>query len=204
MVLPAPGPTALWDVRLARLLIAPFLAITWVHPNHLTTLNLVVGQSVAVLFALGEVWEAWIAAGLYMVSEVIDHMDGELARLTNRTSRFGYLYDSTVDLVNKTALFLGIGLGLSRGAQWRWSIAFALVVVVANMVTTVLRMQIEEHHGSAAVELPEFGGFSIEDFNYLIGPFVWALGVGWFFVPWGLGTIGFSLVAARDYLRWNR
>src|SRR4030095_8957856 len=127
--------------------------------------SLGVGQSVALLFALGEVWAAAIAAGLYMVSEVIDHMDGELARLTDRTSRFGDLYDSVVALVNKTALVLDIGLGLSRGAGWKWAIAFASVVVLANLVTTVLRMRIEEHHGSGAVELPEVGGFRREDFN---------------------------------------
>jgi phosphatidylglycerophosphate synthase len=196
-------PATLWDVRLARVLVGP-LRRTAIRPNHLTTVNLVVGQIVGVLFAVGKPGVACIAAALYMLSEVIDHMDGELARLTNRATRFGFLYDSAVDLVNKTALFLGIGLGLGHRAHGAWVIGFAVTAALANLLTTGLRMRIEQDHGVDAVALPEFGGFSVEDFNYLIGPVVWYLGVWYFFVPWGLGTIGYSMIAVRDHLRWNR
>jgi phosphatidylglycerophosphate synthase len=193
----------LWDVRLARVLVGP-LRKTAIRPNHLTTVNLVVGQIVGVLFAVGKPGVACVAAALYMLSEVIDHMDGELARLTNRATRFGFLYDSAVDLVNKTALFLGMGLGLRHTADGAWVIGFAVTVALANLLTTGLRMRIEQDHGADAVALPELGGFSVEDFNYLIGPAVWFLGVWYFFVPWGLGIIGYSMVAVRDHVRWNR
>ncbi len=34
-----------WDARLAAALVRPFLATRWAHPNHFTTLRLLVGAA---------------------------------------------------------------------------------------------------------------------------------------------------------------
>lgn len=76
--------------------IARLLAHLGVHPNLLTVLS-------AVLNSLGVLW---IATGRPMVALVwfllfapFDALDGEVARLTGRTSRFGAFLDSTLDRV---------------------------------------------------------------------------------------------------------
>ncbi len=76
-----------WDQRLARLIVYPFRK-TLLHPNHLTTLTLILGQAAAWTFALLMEQLAWLAALFYMLAVFFDHMDGELARMTNKTSSF--------------------------------------------------------------------------------------------------------------------
>ena len=66
---PATGPGI---SRLARVLVSP-LAATPAHPNHITTLSLLLALSAAVLFALGEGQAANWAAFLFMLAGFIDH-----------------------------------------------------------------------------------------------------------------------------------
>jgi archaetidylinositol phosphate synthase len=74
-----------YDSRLARILVQPF-ADTSLHPNHLTTLSLLIGLAGAACFAFGSTASISLGAGLYMLSMFLDHTDGELARLSGKTS----------------------------------------------------------------------------------------------------------------------
>src|SRR5580693_2360286 len=64
-----------------------------VTPNHLTTVRLGVGVAAAAAFMHGGY--AWMNLGalLLVISNFLDHTDGELARLSGRTSRLGHWYD---------------------------------------------------------------------------------------------------------------
>jgi phosphatidylglycerophosphate synthase len=75
-----------FDQRLAALLVRP-LAGTPVRPNHLTALSLALAALAAWLLARGDGF-GW-GAGLFMLAVFTDHTDGDLARLTGRSSRFG-------------------------------------------------------------------------------------------------------------------
>ena len=59
---------------------------------------------------------------LYCLFALIDHADGELARMTNRCSARGQLYDRTVDLIVKIAVFSGMGTGLRHGPLGGWNV----------------------------------------------------------------------------------
>lgn len=50
-----------------------------------------------------------LAAGLVQLKTLLDNADGQLARLTGRTTAFGRYLDSEVDLVVNAALFAAIG-----------------------------------------------------------------------------------------------
>lgn len=50
-----------------------------------------------------------IAAGLIQVKTLLDNADGQLARLTSRTSAFGRYLDSDLDLLVNAALFAAVG-----------------------------------------------------------------------------------------------
>ena len=50
-----------------------------------------------------------VAALLIQLKTLLDNADGQLARLTNRTSAFGRYLDSEIDLVVNAALFAGVG-----------------------------------------------------------------------------------------------
>ena len=83
------------------------------------------------LFALGDGQVANWAAFLFMLARFIDHADGELARLTGRSSRFGYYYDTAVGSVSYGALFIGLGTGLTDSALGVWSLPLGAGVGIA-------------------------------------------------------------------------
>src|SRR6202453_3633231 len=110
-----PVPTT-WDARLARRLVTP-LVNTFVTPNHLTTLRLLIGVAGALGFARGGF--AWTNAGalLIVLSNFVDHTDGELARISGKSSRIGHFYDLACDALVTVLLFVGMGLGIGVDHQ---------------------------------------------------------------------------------------
>ena len=79
-------------------------------PNQVSLLSLSIG--------LGAVWAFWhatplsAAAGVvvYLMACVVDHCDGELARLTFQESRFGAHLDWAIDTVIHSGLVLGMAV----------------------------------------------------------------------------------------------
>ena len=64
------------------------------NPNHFTTLGLILSIPTAYLFGIGY---HRIAGVIMLISGTFDIIDGKVARATNRTTKFGALYDSTLD-----------------------------------------------------------------------------------------------------------
>ncbi len=179
-----------YDQRLAGLVVRP-LAGTPIHPNHLTVLSIALGLAAAGLFAFGDS-PAW-AATLFMLAVFTDHTDGELARLTGKTSRFGHHFDYVAGAANYTALFIGLGIGLDGSWLAGWALVLGICAGLSNPLVMVVRLVHERRHGDAAVAHPYFGGFEIEDFIYLIGPITWLGGLDYFFLVYGLGAVGYLL-----------
>src|ERR1700736_6068666 len=103
-----------WDARLARRLVTP-LKDTRATPNHLTTVRLAVGLAAAAAFVPGTYGWVNIGALLLSLSNFLDHTDGELARISGKSSRMGHLYDLTSDAAVTVLLFVGMGAGLAAG-----------------------------------------------------------------------------------------
>ena len=76
-----------YDAQLAAWLIGP-LTKGPITPNHLTALRLLTGMAGAFIFAVCEAPN--LGAWLIVLSNFLDHTDGELARLSGRQSRLGY------------------------------------------------------------------------------------------------------------------
>ena len=86
--LSAPSAVTHWDARLARRLVAP-LKDSWVTPNHLTTVRLAVGLLGAAAFLAGNLRLVELAALLLVLSNFLDHTDGELARISGKSAASG-------------------------------------------------------------------------------------------------------------------
>ena len=158
-----------WDARVARRLILP-LRDTWVSPNHLTTLRLIVGLAAALGFCPGTYGWSNIAALLLVISNFLDHTDGELARLTGKTSRFGHIYDLASDALITVLLFVAIGVGAAARPGVEFAVPPLLLGAVAGVSVALifyLRMRIEAAHGKPAVQQASLVGFETEDVLYL-------------------------------------
>ena len=159
-----------WDARLARRLVAP-LVDSRVTPNHLTTLRLAVGLAAAAAFIPGSYGWSNLAALLLVLSNFLDHADGELARMSGKTSRIGHLYDLASDGAVTILLFIAIGVGLAGKAGLDLVFPPAALGTVAGIAIALiffLRMRIEELHGKTATRQASFGGFETEDVLYLL------------------------------------
>jgi len=73
--------------------------------DHLTVLGFVLSLGAGVAFAIGKFR---IAASIALAAGLCDILDGQLARLGGRVTRFGAFLDSTLDRVAEAALFVGI------------------------------------------------------------------------------------------------
>ena len=159
-----------WDARLARRMVTP-LVNSRVTPNHLTTLRLGVGLAAAAAFTPGSYGWSNFAALLLVLSNFLDHTDGELARMSGKTSRFGHLYDLASDALVTILLFIaiGVGVGVRSGAELGVPPA-ALGAVAGTAIALIffLRMRIEDLYGKAATRQASLGGFETEDLLYLL------------------------------------
>ncbi len=158
-----------WDQRLARGAVKP-LARVGVTPNQVTTLSLFLGLAAAGLYGWGN---RDLGAVLFIASTLLDHVDGELARLTGTTSRFGHYYDHVTGGVCYVVLFVGIGIGLRHGDLGGWAILMGILAGIAVSAIFSMRVFMEHDRGDEFLAQPSFAGFEIEDVLYLVGPITW-------------------------------
>lgn len=185
-----------WGSRLAALLVRPLVA-TRVHPNHLTTLSLLTGLTAAALYGTADRTAANWGAALYLLTNVLDNTDGELARLAGKTSAIGGFYDRLCDLVVRTSLFMGIGLGLRAGPLGNWAPVAGTAAAAAFVVIFVLRSELARHAVVEAMDKPSAGGFDVGDVLNVVAPLTWLGVLEPFLVAAGVGAPLFCVWTAR-------
>jgi phosphatidylglycerophosphate synthase len=192
-----------WDSRLAQQLILPLRGIR-VHPNHLTTLALLTGLSAAALYARATSASANLGAALWVVASVLDHADGELARLTGKVSSFGHRYDRGADLIVKLSLFAGMGASLRHGPLQGWGLPLGVLGGCSLVTIFLLRGAMARRRGPIAFAQPRFAGFELEDILYVIAPLTWLGWLGPFLVLVAIGTPLFALWTTWQFLGQGR
>src|SRR3954468_17496022 len=190
-----------WDARLARRLVTP-LKDSRATPNHLTTIRLAVGLAAAAAFLPGTYGWTNIGALLMVLSNFLDHTDGELARISGKTSRIGHLYDLASDAVVTVLLFLAIGIGVGTRVGPLLQLPPALLGLIAGSAVAsifYLRMRIESMVGKAGTEQGSFGGFETEDVLYLMPLVTLFNGLTNFLVAAAVGAPLFAIWVVFDY-----
>lgn len=87
------------------------LASAGIPPNVLTTIGVSINMGCAVLFAFGEFFWAGI---VLIVANLFDMLDGNVARLTGRVTRYGTFLDSSLDRLSDMTVFFGIMIFYAR------------------------------------------------------------------------------------------
>jgi phosphatidylglycerophosphate synthase len=204
----APREPRPWDARLGRRLVTP-LKDSWVTPNHLTTVRLLVGLAGALAFTRGTWGWTNLAALLVILSNFLDHTDGELARISGKTSRIGHLYDLASDALVTILLFCCIGIGVAAGGtrSMPFGAPAALLGTVAGAAVALifyLRMRIETLLGKAGTRQGSLAGFETEDILYLL-PLVTLFGaLTPFLLAASVGAPLFALLVVVDFVRVTR
>lgn len=152
-----------WDAKLAHWLVRP-LKNSWISPNHLTTVRLVTGLVAAGALAVGR---TSLGAWLFVLSNFLDHTDGELARISGKSSQWGHWYDLASDAVIHILLFLGMGYSLMNSQLGIWALLMGLLCGLSVACIFHLRNEMEQWFGKEATHQPHAAGFDVEDVLYL-------------------------------------
>ena len=104
--------------------LAAFLKPFPVHPNAITLSSLAPAFAAAACFAHGTGAGGWAGLAGFYLWALLDHADGELARLKGMTSEFGKKLDDVCDTIASSVMLLGIFAGLversEAGAPLAW------------------------------------------------------------------------------------
>jgi CDP-L-myo-inositol myo-inositolphosphotransferase len=142
----ADGPVARTLNRPLSKLISRRLLATRVGPNPITIVNLVLLVLSGALLALGAHEPGLLVAGgvLVQVSSALDGVDGEIARVSGRTSPLGAVLDAVCDRYGDLAVLIGAAVGAGTPGAWPW----ALAALVANWQLSFLRREHERIAGA--------------------------------------------------------
>jgi CDP-diacylglycerol--glycerol-3-phosphate 3-phosphatidyltransferase len=119
--------------------IARFVSWTGISPNGITIIGFVLTVVVAFLLAMGYMP---LAGALLIVAAFFDGIDGALARLLNRVTRFGAFLDSTTDRFSEAALFLGLLIyyyGRGAGAE----VILCYMAIIGSLMVSYTRARAE-------------------------------------------------------------
>jgi archaetidylinositol phosphate synthase len=188
-----------WDARLARRLVAPLKGGP-ITPNHLTTLRLVVGLAAAAAFMRGGYAWSNLGALLLILSNFLDHADGELARISGKSSRFGHYYDLACDAAVTILAFVAMGAGdAAKSAAKVSPVVLGMVAGTAIALIFLLRMRIEALAGKPATRQAALGGFETEDILYLLPLVTLCAAINPFLFVASIGAPLFLVLVALDY-----
>ena len=181
-----------WIHHLARVVVRP-LAKTAVTPNQLTTARLATGIAAAGMLAIGR--EPWpdVAAGVFVLAMVLDRADGELARMTGKTSPFGHAYDLVADALCNALIFVALGVGLRAGGFGLFAIPMGAAAGLAVAAILWMVVRIEDAAGARAAELGGFAKFDPDDAMLIVPLAIWLGGAT---VLLAAASVGAPLFAA--------
>jgi CDP-diacylglycerol--glycerol-3-phosphate 3-phosphatidyltransferase len=109
------------------------LASAGIPPNVLTIIGVTINLGCGVLFGFGEFFWAGI---VLIVANLFDMLDGNVARLTGRVTKYGSFLDSTLDRLSDMGAFLGIMIFYARITEQHSTLNVFLAGV--GMVASVL------------------------------------------------------------------
>lgn len=92
-----------------------WLAHGHINPNILTVIGVALNVGCGLLFGLGHFFQAGICL---IVANLFDMLDGQVARLSGRVTRFGGFLDSSLDRLSDMVIFVGLMVFYARDIQF--------------------------------------------------------------------------------------
>jgi CDP-diacylglycerol--glycerol-3-phosphate 3-phosphatidyltransferase len=119
--------------------LARFISRTGISPNVITVIGFLLMVGVAFVLANGYL----VLGGLLIIAAALfDAIDGTLARMMGRTSRFGAFLDSTLDRFSEAIIFLGLFIYLI-GQDQKIELILIYATVVGSMMVSYARARAE-------------------------------------------------------------
>ena len=102
-------------------------------PNAITVLGFSISLAAAILVGAG-----FLVAGgaVFLAGSLLDLMDGAVARLTGRVTKFGALLDSVMDRLGEAAILMGMAVYGLRSDHGGDRLLFFIVILFLALVTS--------------------------------------------------------------------
>lgn len=124
--------------------IGKIFASTGLSPNFWTAVGLVFALASAVIYGLNIEFGLIIGGVLLLVSGFFDMVDGQVARVTGKTSHKGSYLDSMFDKIAEVAVFLGLLVGgYAEPYLVLLAITLSLLVSYARAKSDVLNIKLQ-------------------------------------------------------------
>lgn len=92
-----------------------WIAYGGINPNYLTVIGVAINIGCGLLFGFGHFFWAGI---ILIVANLFDMLDGQVARLSGRVTRFGGFLDSSLDRLSDMVVFVGLMVFYARDTQF--------------------------------------------------------------------------------------
>jgi phosphatidylglycerophosphate synthase len=159
----------------ARIFVRPLIG-TWVRPNHLTALRLVLGLAACALLMPGTTRDTAWSGVLWILTCVLDRADGELARMGDLRSAGGKVLDYYADMILDAGWFLCAGIGLRHGSLGAIAIVLGGVTCIAMLLSTWYAEMFERLSGPGVKAWNGVQHFHPDDALFLLPLLTW---LGW-------------------------
>ena len=159
-----------WTHKIARVCVLPLIN-TSISPNHITVIRLITGLLACATFAL----KLNILGGIFwLISTFLDRADGELARISGKTTEWGHKFDYYCDTFITALFFIAIGINLRDNLSGYWSISLGICAALGVIFTEIYAEIIDQKKQSTGEKAyPGIMGFDFDDILYLFAPIVW-------------------------------
>lgn len=145
------------------------------NPNTISFTASIIGIIAAIFFMFGH---SAIAGVILLLSGILDTLDGTVARLGERESKFGATLDSSLDRYVEMFVFMGITYHFKDSPMFFWS----FLAVMGSMMVSYIRARAQ------SLGVHELVGFMQRFERFII------LSVGAILNPWGIATFGSEIV----------
>jgi CDP-diacylglycerol--glycerol-3-phosphate 3-phosphatidyltransferase len=187
---------ALIPRRAPKQIIDPIVSViarTGLTPNHISTIGFSGNVGAAVLAARGEfLW----AGAVMLVFSAMDMLDGALARATGKATKFGAVFDATLDRMSEAALLGGLSFYFVERGQTEETI-LCVAALAASLLVSYVRahalsqgLNIQDGLFTRAVRVILLAGVLMID-QVRIG-------------LWILAVLTSATVVQRVYIAWER
>lgn len=184
--------------------LAKVLIHTPITPNQVSVFSMLVGLWAAYYFSKGEWGAAIVGAVLFQISAMIDCIDGDVARMVFKESRFGKWLDISADQVVHVALFVAIAIGLTRQATEAPALALGVSAALGALISfaVVVRGMLQPKENRSALLDKMIDAATTRDFSVLLLFLASFNQLEWFLWLAGIGVHLFWLMALA--LQWPR
>ncbi|MEZ4521109.1 MAG: CDP-alcohol phosphatidyltransferase family protein [Thermomicrobiales bacterium] len=116
------------------------VAKTNLSPNAITVIGLVLNVVVAAVISTGNLI---LGGALLLIAGGFDVVDGAVARATNKVSRFGSFFDSTMDRYADAIILGGVLLYFINDDAGSWPIMLVFITLVGSLMISYARSKAE-------------------------------------------------------------